>query len=829
SQDSASANRSSSLLRSAGAKNIGETRVVILQRKYLRGVLEDLANIGIEFQTNSLGGLRSTTIDTEKLAEKYPELKGMSPDEQRSWVADEFDDISADQISFRGGKFFIEGAGMPFKSIELLKSNSLSLLGDGLVSSALKDRVLAQYLDIPSLFSPLKRAAASRLHGALNDNELQAEEEQRVASLTQPVEAQGEAARSNIEDESNKYNSPVMKTLLFTGGACFVRSVAGDVTTINRDRIVLPAVIRVVDLVAIAGRIRSGQNVSLEQVGTVEKGLVNSTGGTVWQGKALQATEGLPSPSGPDLSEDYKQAFSSKTTAGTIKGWADKSLGGSFTAGAACSKAGQFLQIAVTLVGSAASAFAEVGSGAALTPGIVALWAEKESESFAVSAVAMHFIQQFVLNKTTAAGLAKDAFSGPEGGDLLAYGAREAANISAAASGGVALGSQDSALLDKQQQIADQQQFRSESLFARMFDVNDYRSLTGRLADMASPSLSQNVASLAHGFINIGSLFPRVFSTFIPKTQADTTYDWGFPKIGIPSKVLNNPDLQNSAENSNAVATLLDGSSGQDYTNRAKACFGVDINKDSGVWDVVLAGPINPTDDSYINADCDNLGDENWQRIILFDFDTLQMKTIACWQGDDQSCQDIGYGSANSSGSTTPSDDSGNLPTGNVQELAQQIVDLHNQGKITYAVDTSQLDSNFKLIASGKNPVTANGHQPDPDPRILGAIIYLAQQGTVQLNSYVDGQSHTSPGNPHYEGKAIDIGAFEGKTLGSGDVAETQKVENIVSQVLPAHARFGADFYTDPNWQSPITLNGKVFYTGQDAGGHLHMDVLNVD
>jgi hypothetical protein len=196
----------------------------------------------------------------------------------------------------------------------------------------------------------------------------------------------------------------------------------------------------------------------------------------------------------------------------------------------------------------------------------------------------------------------------------------------------------------------------------------------------------------------------------------------------------------------------------------------------------------------------------------------------------DPSLLPAGSQNSDSGGSTgTGPTPGGPVPAGSWQELAQQIVQLHNQGKITYAVDSSQLDSNFRRMANGLKPETDNGHQPTPDTRILQAVIYLAQQGTVQLNSYVDGESHTQPGNPHYEGKAMDIGAFEGHTLGSGDEAETKKVEKIVANILPPHSRFGADFYSDTSWTAPITINGKTYYTGNDAGGHLHMDTLNVD
>ena len=149
----------------------------------------------------------------------------------------------------------------------------------------------------------------------------------------------------------------------------------------------------------------------------------------------MEALEGK-NTTGTDLPQDDVQAFSGNTTEQTIEGWAIVPQRHPRRRCVACSKIGMAAQVLITLVLSAASAFGEVISGGTLTPAIVAIWAAKEGVRFAVSAVAMHFAQQFILNKTTLAKLAKDAFSGPVGGDLLAYGARTAANIGATSSGG---------------------------------------------------------------------------------------------------------------------------------------------------------------------------------------------------------------------------------------------------------------------------------------------------------------------------------------------------------------------------------------------------------
>ncbi len=305
----------------------------------------------------------------------------------------------------------------------------------------------------------------------------------------------------------------------------------------------------------------------------------------------------------------------------------------------------------ITLSGSALSAFGDVASDGALTPAIVGLWTLKEGESFAVSAVAMHFLQQFVLNKSTLGKLSKDAFSGIRvGGDLLAYGGRAAGNLSAIAQGGVQLSGTAASTLTYQQDQQSQQQFRSESMFAKLFNIDDYRSVAGQLADSVKPSLTQNFALAVSNVGSIsGSLVSNMFSVFMPKTSAAASqpYDWGSPEYGIPPSILDAANTANPYTNSAAVAQVLDAqclnSDGSvntscNYISKAYTCFGDNITKDStGVWDVVPDHPVDTSSDAYINAHCDDASDNTWRQVILFVLDTRTMQGIGCWEGDDQS------------------------------------------------------------------------------------------------------------------------------------------------------------------------------------------------
>jgi D-alanyl-D-alanine carboxypeptidase-like protein len=694
----ASSSRANQLLRYSAAQDIGETRVGLLGRQYLRSTLSDLSDIGITFQTNSTGGLAGATVDAEKLASQYPELEGMTNDERQAWLADKFS-LSTDAISLQSdGTFNIDATDFPFKSLSALVSNSLSLLGNGRIISTIQDHYLTTYLDLPSLLHPIERAKAAALRKATTLAERQASVEDDEQNEIAGVEADAAPEVADVENENNTFSSGAMKFLLFTGGACLVRGVSGEISKINEDRVVLPSVIEAMNFTAVGEQIESGQDLTADQAGALEESLTNAQGQNIWQGTAMQATEGDSTPSGTDLPEQYQQAFNENTggpngqqsTAETLSSWADDALGGSTLASITCSPVGIFVQAGLALAATLGGSLADAISGGTLTPELVAAMAAKEGASFAVSGLAMNFIQNFILSKTTSGKLAKDAFSGPVGGDLLAYGAREAANIGARASGGIQLAGSVASALTYQQEKQNEEQFRSESFFARVFNIDDQRTLLGKLADSLSPNLIKNVSAGISSAGGLGhDLITDLSSIFMPRSQAATTssYNWGFPEYGIPPSILNNPAYANPYDNANQVAALLSGSNGQAYITKAQACFGVNISNTNSdnVWDVIPQGDVDPNSSSYVDANCSDTSDPNWQRVMLFVLDTRTMQAIACYQGDETSCSDNGY------------NDTGSASTGATPSSAS------TTSTAGATLDTADLDTDSTSVACAPN------------------------------------------------------------------------------------------------------------------------------
>jgi len=670
-----SSSRSNQLFRYATADDIGETRLGILGRSVIRPQVEALNKLGITFDLNPAAGLNSASIDTEKLASKYPELNDMSESEKADWL-NEHIKTDGEFASSDGGKTFtIDTSDFALSADNALVNGLVGELDNGLVVSALNTRLMSDYLNVSSLFHPLSRLAESKLKQATTAaaRKQAAEDDEETADSGVEDTPAAVSATNDTESDESTFGDPLAKALLVTGAACFVRSISGDINTINRYRVELPSDVEALRFVSVGEQIESGQDVSGAQVNSLESSLSNDQGQTIWQGQALQATEGNPSPGGTDLPESYRQAFTGSATASTLKSWADSFYFGSDTiAGAACSSIGLAAQ-AVIMIGLQAT---DIFDGGLTSAGLFAI---NQSESFVASAAVMGLLHQVILNKTTDGKLAKDAFSGGLGGNLLAYGARSAANIAGAAQGLIPLASSAASTLSYQQEQQSQQQFESESIFARIFNIDDSRTIVGHLADSVSPSISEDLTSAIGSFTHIGGdLLSSLSSMFVPKTQAASAYNWGFPTVGIPTSMLNDPSLANPYNNATVVAGILDSqclnsggsvNSTCPYIQKAYTCFGDNIEKDpadsndptNDTWDVVPDQPVNTNDPAYIAANCgDVTTDPNWEKIVMFVVDTRNMQAMACYSGDDTSCSTIGASgglpasTSSSTGTITP-------------------------------------------------------------------------------------------------------------------------------------------------------------------------------
>lgn len=809
--------------------DVGETRVGVLGSRVFHRTVVQLSAMGIDIERSGSGAPVRTTIDTDKLSAKYPELAGMNESQKKAFLSDKLG-LKAGQLTGSGSKFSVDQTDMNVRASRLLLQSSLRLV-NGRIVTAIKMRPLAKFLNIPSLWHPLKRFISGKENSYIarvTADEQKKREVERRNTLMEPSKTAATASIKNVRESSAKFNSVAMKALLVTGGACFVHEVAGDVIIINRERIVIPAVIEAMDKMAVGEQLESGYDATAAQAGGVLASLEDKDGKSIWDAKALNAlaNDGTDK-GGPDISMDYQQAFSADTTAANIQGWADSVLLGS--ASAACSKVGLAIQAALSIGAAALSLVGAVGSAGTLTPAIAAFWAGKQALSFVISAAVMQFATNLIINATTEEILTEAAFQGVSGGNMLAYGAREGANMAARSSGGVDLGNKESTYVWTEQHEADLKDFQSKSLYARIFDTRDYRSLTGRLADSVNLSWRGNLMASINGVFFQNHSLTNLFAPLMPKAFAAEApaYNWAFSQVGLPQSMLDDPDLDDPYANADKIVPLLNGD-GQKYIDRAKDCFGVTIAKNGdGLWDSNPTDDVNPASVEYTDAKCAEVSDsqdpdKNWRRMIMFVFDTTTMKAVACYDGDDTACREV---AGKTSTPAAPAAGAGGtaIPTGDTIALAKQILADPN---ITF--QTADRKNEFQIIADTGKATQCGA--PTISPKLLGVILTLAKSYKLVLGYVTD--NHGCDRGQHPKGTAIDINGVNPLNGGVGtgtnirfepaELPILRQFYKSAGDVLAANG--GGALGQHEYFPGGAPEVPGVVYFNDDTPNHLHLD-----
>jgi hypothetical protein len=456
--------------------------------------------------------------------------------------------------------------------------------------------------------------------------------------------------RTHIESVKNAISPNVAQNVnraLFVADAlCVIRGVANAIPFVNYAAIVVPSVIAAIDKQAWGSSLQAGET-SLGQAGSVVESLVDEEGRSVWSAKALNELVYRDGGTGIDIDNELKQSFTSFTTGNAVLDW----LGDNGISGAACSAVGQ---IVLTVV------------DATVTIVTFGTWSAAKAAALggttAASIAAIGFLQNYAIDEFSLNPV--EAYAGPQGGNLLAYGARAGANLNGIEMGGIALGGTETQAQLKQHEAEQKKEFQKKNLASRMFDPREKRSLIASTVRSSNTSPSKAVSNLASGFMNSTKLLSNIFSVFTSKVnaQADEPYEWDFPIYGVPSQILDDPAYENPYENAELAAELFEGDQGQQYIDKAKDCFGVDIRRlpvEGGreVWSVLPDEEVNPTEDSYTAADCGNVGeDQNWARVLVFVFDTSLVTIVDCYQGNQEACQIMIYG-------LPEEEDSGPVPT----------------------------------------------------------------------------------------------------------------------------------------------------------------------
>lgn len=667
--------------------DIGETRVGIIGSKLVGKAMEDLKKIGIEFDLDPQSGHpRAMTVDTSK----HPEFKGMSRAAASAAIADKYK-VPVDKVArigtgsdVKGDKLAINMRDFNMRTSTMFVNTSMSGLDSGKTATGLMSRSMKKFFNLPSLYSPIKKAVANKQNRHATKKERKERERARKGERKGAVSAKAADAKKKLNEKLDGKKAKLGAGLVATEAVCLVRDVADLVPITNRAEIVAPAVIESVDKEAVGDQVQSGINIDQSNAAGVAESFEDENGKTIFSAKALQALQGDERPDGEDLHDDYKQAFSNDTTAAKIKGIVDFPF-----ADQACSTPGQIAQgalgIGLLLLGPGGWAV-NVGKGAAGTASSIAI---------------LHLLQDKFAKLLSNGEITPETFAGAQGGNLLAYGAREAANITARSSGGVPLSDSESAFLDQRHRQEDREEFQSKSFAGRVFDVNDHRSLVAGLVTQTSTNPATNAKRLVGSVTNFGAVASNIFSSLTPKANAAVDpYNWDFPAFGIPQEILNDDAFADPIENAKQAATVLSSPEGNNYIERAKKCFGVSISKGANGWQAVAEEDVNPNDEDYGSGNCGDLGDANWKRILLFVFDDRLIAAAACFEGDESICGEMGAGNEN----VSPADET----TAGDANLKKTIL----------------IDSPGKFITMPKK-YSCEGRTTRLDSRIAASLAYL--------------------------------------------------------------------------------------------------------
>lgn len=811
--------RTKGLFRYARTGDIGETRVGRIGSGVFGKTSEQLKSAGIEFERNgATGAPRSMSIDTTK----DPAYKGLTKANRIATAIEQYNITDASIVSEpKPGVIKINLDATSLKGIDFTNAylkTALSKLNKGKLASAMDLRVMKRFFNLPRLFSPLEKRIKAGENNLAEKAATKKAEADRQKAIIEEQTPEIKTATDNVKNALKDNQGKLTAVLLGAQMLCIVRSIAGDAVTVNRALIVLPPTVKSVDKIALGSQVQTNNNFTLEEIGAVSDGFRDSNGKTIWDAKALQATAGATNPGGVDLPYDYAQAFSNTTTADNIRKAIEVKLAGVDITGAVCSKVGLIVQVVAGVALLIAGIPTAGGSWGAYIAGQAAIAAG--------TAGVIYMLQQQLTPLLEDKVIVPDILSGPLGGNLMAYGAREASNIGSRANGGVELNNTEKTTLSLNEQQQDNQQFKSEGVARQLFDVYDHRSVISKLIiDRTTSSPIQNLTNIAGAFTHFGSVFSSALSGLTPHAAAAENYNWGFNKYGIPSSLATDPKFEDPYANADAVANILDSAGCEKDTScswrsKAMACFGVDISKDSGEWAAVAVSDVNPGSDSYTGHDCTEDSD-TWHRIMLFVYDSRLMDAIACDQNDDSSCANIDMsGTTTESVATAPG--AGSLPTGTTQQLAQQILQNKNIKLVGRLVP-----EDIQAAAAGK----ASTAGKPLGQTLLSLIVRMGQSHTFNISSLESGGTgHSGPGDPHYAGDAVDITQLDGDPIASSGIGRTVHDIALITEIAPLMPKStGSDFPhlsgfgqkqcgTTPSLPDGIT-------TFEDECSHLHIQV----
>ena len=432
-----------------------------------------------------------------------------------------------------------------------------------------------------------------------------------------------EATRAKVEGAKN-----AAKGLAVVGLACAAYNIVGSAAELRESNVVMPLMRNGVRIMSIASQVMNG-TVDVDEVGFLAEDLFDASAAPEarsWSSaRSIQAEAG-DELSGPDIASS-----------------AHPTRGGSAV-----------LELFNDIPGVVGSAVDTVCGAVTGVFGIVAGYAlDLATGGFIVGVITDTIIARMAgpVLEDVVSYLAGEQVpfdvKGAALGNFANYGALLAAGENMLSFGGRALSKIEVSELKEEQREQETIAFQRKSFAARLFDPQEKDSLVAKTVlgnpDLATPT--QNVASLAKLPATALSSIGTLFRPFSGKANAQSTesYDYGIDEIGFSRQELDDPRYQNPFENEELIGPKL-----ADYKDRIEECFGMNLREDGSL--VPIANAVRVVN----RGDNCNDTDEEFTRVRFYVLDMMTMESLACYEGEEESCQLLGFGSDTPVDSASP-------------------------------------------------------------------------------------------------------------------------------------------------------------------------------
>lgn len=607
---------------------------------------------------------------------------------------------------------------------------------------------------------------------------------------------------------------------------CGLQALGEGVATVQEANIVQPLTRIGMDFVITSGKITSGQDVSMAELGVLAENFYDKgdpeTGkgpSSLMSAESIQTNLGRPGV-GIKLPDSAKPGKDKPAFFRAIDGVTSLPVISQFC-GAVNSTIGGF-------------AFS-AGSILAMATGVGAVALQTVSE-VTQTLLANNFADDLV-RFLAGPALSVAGATGGELGALADTGAFLANNNSAQGLGGRALTGEERLALANERDDIIRQENKQKKFYARMFDVASPDSLVSKsVIQNDSIKDSQTAfASLVQSPFQIFNSLSSNLASLNPKARAQTApYDYGVDEYGFSIAERDSPELDNPYDNEEYIKTHSD--LAELNKKYGEKCFGTTIDPATGA--IKYGQAPNYIELEKIKDVCGEFNkDEMFLRYRMYIADTITAATIMCYESIDESaCQEIGLTSNSNLAQTTENSGSATLPSGDAKALAQQILGNTKIGKDDDA--KKQLEG----IAAGSGPCSnVNGGQYSVDTELLRVIAALAQSNTFTISSLHRGCTASTVGagtaSRHWKGRAVDISGsrgINGVTMPSFDAHDGSgtitRFAQEAARLLPAGCELGVPNQTYVDEVKSINpACEKIFIdslqTTGATGPHVHIGV----